>query len=90
MTYAAPVHMLQDLAIQDGGNSPPVASPVVCHGLLKEASRCVIEIPAQIRIHHLRIAGIEQAMDLTDRVERTALWAVRILFRLKVGLKNRS
>jgi hypothetical protein len=37
--------------IQDEGDSPPLVCPIVCHGFLKEASRCVIEITFDIHVN---------------------------------------
>jgi hypothetical protein len=34
-----------------GGHSPPLACPVMGHGFLKEASRCVIETSPDLRLH---------------------------------------
>jgi hypothetical protein len=39
-----------------------------------------IEVPAQIRINHLRVAAEEQFTHMIDRVQRAALLAVGVLF----------
>ncbi len=59
------------------------------HRFQKLRVRDTIEIPAQVRIHHLRVPGIHQRMDVANRVLGTSTRPVGVLLRREVGLEDR-
>jgi RHS repeat-associated protein len=48
-----------------------------------------VEIPAQVRVDHFGMAGVEQRMNLLHRVQCAPSLVVRVLFRLHVRLEDR-
>jgi hypothetical protein len=50
--------------------------------------RNLIEIATQIRVDHVRVPSIDQAVHGLDRVLRTHASAVRMLFRLQIGFED--
>jgi hypothetical protein len=48
----------------------------------------LINVPAEIRVHHLCISALQQVMDCLYRVQGTAARTVGILFRLEVHLED--
>src|SRR5580693_7808639 len=48
-----------------------------------------VEIPAQVRVDHLRMPLPHQRLDVLDRLQGTVPRAVGVLFRLQIGLEDR-
>jgi hypothetical protein len=59
------------------------------HRLHEFAVRDAVEIPAQVRIHDLVMAAIEQLLDLGYGVQTAPPLAVGVLLWLQVGLEDR-
>lgn len=48
-----------------------------------------VEVAAQVRIDHLRIASIQQVLDRSHRILRIASGPISVLLRLQIGLEYR-
>jgi site-specific DNA recombinase len=79
----------------DGGFQPHLQQ--MQHGPVHDASRQAshqlrmgnaVEVPAQIRIDHLRVPAVEQVSHLVNRVQRAPVWPVGVLLGLQVGLED--
>jgi hypothetical protein len=51
--------------------------------------RNAVEVPAQVRIDHLRVPEASQAVNFPHSVQGTPSFAIRILLRRQVGLEDR-
>ena len=49
----------------------------------------MIEVARQIRVDYLPMMRVQQCGDLRNSVQRTAIRAIGVLFRLQIGLEDR-
>ena len=48
-----------------------------------------IEVAAEICVNNFSMASVDQLMDVSHRVQCTAVSPVGVLFRLQIGFENR-
>src|SRR5687768_5941918 len=79
-----------NLTIQGGADSLPLTAPVVCYGFLKEASRCVIEKPANIGLDQvIDTLLLEGPSQYIEALVRAAPRTVAIATLFEQGLEQR-